>query len=232
MLKKNKCVANPFYVNYLLEQGDAPCKNRHSIPNPPTEAGCAGVCWKKRITWDYENLEPDSICRNHPACITKQGNTCFDLMQNVDSNCEGAKKFNECLSSSRKEGEMFHCNWLGSDGKPILPADASTSEPITPIPFSPPNASTSEPIIPILPADASTNEPITPTPVYYKCVNSKCQIDTSGGKDYKNDPTCGGKCKKSNNKTIMIIIITLITILLGSIGIYFMFLKRNKIYIY
>ena len=42
-------------------------------------------------------------------------------------------------------------------------------------------------------------------------------------KDYKNDPTCGGKCKKSNGKMIaIIIIITLITIILSSIGVYFL----------
>ena len=29
---------------------------------------------------------------------------------------------------------------------------------------------------------------------YYKCSGSNCVEDTSGGKDYENDPTCGGNC--------------------------------------
>ena len=36
----------------------------------------------------------------------------------------------------------------------------------------------------------------TKTPTYYTCNGSGvCVKDTSGNKNYPNDPTCGGKCK-------------------------------------
>ena len=87
-------------------------------------------------------------------------------------------------------------------------------------------------LITVSPANEWTGYELTPSPpsqsTYYKCDGSKCIVDTAGGTDYKNDPTCAKKCGKSNTQMlVMIILISLIVIVLGSVGIYFMFAKKK-----
>jgi hypothetical protein len=118
----------------------------------------------------------------------------------VSWNCSGSPDYN-CFDPGTGQGKYSNLQVCKNNCKPPSPPPP---KPPPPPPPPPPSQTT-----------------------YYKCDGSKCIVDTTGGTDYKNDPTCAKKCGKSNTPMLVIILITIILMVLGSVGIYFIFGKKK-----